>query len=210
MSALSSLQTRLRTANARRLDLSKHTSPALCRLLKASADCIGAQEEFVFYPLLTAVASCMGVNAHVNINPAWKEPAIMWFVVAAKKGEKKTAALRLIRQALEGVEKERIQEWEADISDDKPKTPPQLLVDNFSFEELHSVMKRNGNQTLGLFDEMSSFYAQLDLFKHTGMVIINLYSPRGLSIHVATTSTLPWHVIITHAWILAECCSCLQ
>ena len=114
----------------------------------------------------------MGVNAHVNINPAWKEPAIMWFVVAAKKGEKKTAALRLIRQALEGVEKERIQEWEADISDDKPKTPPQLLVDNFSFEELHSVMKRNGNQMLGLFDKMSSFYPQLDLFKHRGLVII--------------------------------------
>lgn len=118
----------------------------------------------------------MGVNAHVNVNPAWKEPAIMWFVVAAKKGEKKTAALRLIRQALEGIEKERIQDWEADISDNKPKTPPQLLVDNFSFEELHSVMKRNGNQTLGLFDEMSSFYAQLDLFKHTGMVFINWYS----------------------------------
>ena len=95
----------------------------------------------------------MGVNAHININPAWKEPAIIWFIVAAKKGEKKTAALRLIRQALEGIEKERIQEWEADISDDKHKTPPQLLVDNFSFVELHSVMKRNGNQILGLFDE---------------------------------------------------------
>ena len=145
MSALSSLLTRLHAVNAMRLDLPKHTSPALYRLLKGSADCIGAQEKFVFYPLLTAVASCMGVNAHANINPAWKEPAIMWFVVAAKKGEKKTAPLPLICQALEGIEKERIQDWEADISDNKPKAPPQLLVDNFSFEELHSVMKRNGN-----------------------------------------------------------------
>ena len=77
--------------------------------------------------------------------------------------------------------------WEADISDNKPKTPPQLLVDNFSFEELHSVIKRNGNQTLGLFDEMSSFYAQLDLFKHTGLVFINwknLIYFRRLSIYV--------------------------
>ena len=85
MSALFSLLTRLCAANAMRLDLSKHTSPALYRLLKGSADCIGAQEEFVFYPVLTAVASCMGVNAHVNINPTWKEPATMWFVVTAKK-----------------------------------------------------------------------------------------------------------------------------
>lgn len=56
-----------------------------------------------------------------------------------------------------------------DISDDKPQTPPQLLVDNFSFEELHCILKRNGNQVLGMFDEMSPFYAQLDLFKHTGI-----------------------------------------
>ena len=61
-----------------------------------------------------------------------------------------------------------VEAWETDISDEKPKTPPQILVDNFSFEELHCVMKRNGNQVLGMFDEMSSFYAQLDLFKHTG------------------------------------------
>jgi len=91
MSALSSFQMRLRTANTRRLDLSKHTSPCLHRLLKASADSIGAQE-FVFYPVLTAVASCMAVNAHVNINATWTEPAIMWFIVAAKKGEKKNGS----------------------------------------------------------------------------------------------------------------------
>ena len=30
------------------------------------------------------------------------------------------------------------------------------------------MMKRNGNKVLGMFDEMSSFYAQLDVFKHTG------------------------------------------
>ena len=59
--------------------------------------------------------------------PLGKDPQL-WFVVAVKKGEKNIAALRLIRQALEGVEKERIQEWEADISDDKPKTPPQFKL----------------------------------------------------------------------------------
>jgi len=77
-----------------------------------------------------------------------EEPAIMWFIVAANKGGEKTAAHRLIRQPLEAIEKAKIEDWERDISDNKPKSPPQLLVDNFSFEELHSVMKRNGNQTL--------------------------------------------------------------
>ena len=56
--------------------------------------------------------------------------------------------------------------WLEDATADKPQSPPQLIIDPFSFEELHSVMKRNGGQMLGLFDEMSSLYAQLDLFKH--------------------------------------------
>lgn len=34
------------------------------------------------------------------------------------------------------------------------------------FEELHNMMKRNGSLVLGLFDELSSLYAQLNLFKH--------------------------------------------
>ena len=46
---------------------------------------------------------------------------------------------------------EIVKEWLEDISEDKPKTPPQILVDNFSFEELHSLMKRNNNQQLGMF-----------------------------------------------------------
>ena len=28
------------------------------------------------------------------VNPEWSEPAILWTVVAARKGEKKTAALK--------------------------------------------------------------------------------------------------------------------
>ncbi len=159
---------RLQEANQRRLPLQQYLSAPLHRLVNCHADAIGAPVEFIFYPLLTAVASCMGVNSHIRINPTWTEPSILWFVVAAKKGEKKTAALRVLRKPLERIQREMVESWEADIADDKPKTPPQLLVDNFSFEELHSIMKRNGHQMMGMFDEMSSFYAQLDLFKHAG------------------------------------------
>ena len=165
---------RLQEANQHRLSLQQHLSPTLHRLVNCHADAIGAPVEFIFYPLLTAVASCMGVNSRIRINQTWTEPSILWFVVAAKKGEKKTAALRVLRKPLEQLQQKMVNNWE-DISDEKPKTPPQLLVDNFSFEELHAIMKRNGNQMMGMFDEMSSFYAQLDLFKHTGMLIYHLF-----------------------------------
>ena len=143
----------------------------IINLVNCHADALGVPEEFILYPLITSVAACIGVNGHIRINPTWVEPSVLWLVVAAKKGEKKTAALRVIRRPFERLRDDLIKQWKEDISDDKPQTPPQLLVDNFSFEELHCILKRNGNQVFGMFDEMSSFYAQLDLFKHTGSVM---------------------------------------
>ncbi len=43
----------------------------------------------------------MGVNATIKINDEWPEPAILWNVVAARKGEKKTAALKRLLKAVE-------------------------------------------------------------------------------------------------------------
>ena len=91
--------------------------------MNCHADAIGAPVEFIFYPLLTAVASCMGVNSRIRINQTWTEPSILWFIVAAKKGEK-TAALRVLRKPLEQLQQKMVNNWEADISDEKPKTPP--------------------------------------------------------------------------------------
>ena len=63
----------------------------MTQLITAHADAIGVPLEFIFWPLLTAVASFIGTNGQIRINSEWVEPSIMWFVIAAKKGEKKTA-----------------------------------------------------------------------------------------------------------------------
>ena len=46
----------------------------------------------------------MGTNAFVNMNPEWQEPSILWFIIAARKGEKKTAALVRIRKPIEELD----------------------------------------------------------------------------------------------------------
>ena len=142
----------------------------------ALSDAIGCPLEFIIFPLLTiiAVAGCMGINARIAINQMWTEPAIVWFIVAANKGQKKTAALRLLKKPLEEIEEREEQAWQQTQTTQRTSsstTPPQLCIDNFSFEELHSVMKRNGSQILGLFDEMSTMYSQLDLYKQSGSVM---------------------------------------
>ena len=165
------LKAKLNKAVAHRLDLSSLLSDSLYRIVTANADAIGCTPEFIFYPLLTTTASFMGIKASISISSQWTEPAVMWFVVAAKKGEKKTAALKTIRQPIERIESELKAEWEEDTTEGKPSTPPQICIDHFSFEELHCVMKRNHCRILGFFDEMSSLYGQLDLFKHNGSTV---------------------------------------
>ena len=46
--------------------------------------------------------------------------------------------------------------------------PPQLVVQQFSMEALHHIMMANNSQILGLYDEMSVMYGQLDAYKHSG------------------------------------------
>ena len=95
----------------------------------------------------------------------------MWFIIAANKGQKKTAALKQLKNPLIDIEAELQEKWQRDMAEDKPTTPPQLCIEHFSFEELHNVMRRNGSQMLGLFDEMSTLYGQLDLYRHRGSVM---------------------------------------
>lgn len=100
------LNTRLQKAQASRLQLSNiNLSEKLIHLVDAHANAIGVPPEFILWPLLTATASFMGTNAYVRINAEWLEPSIIWFVIAARKGEKKTAALKRIRKPIEEMQK---------------------------------------------------------------------------------------------------------
>ena len=163
---------KLQKAQSSCVDFTKIASVPLVGMCTALSNAIGCPIEFIFFPLLTIVAACMGINAHVKVNPIWYEPAILWFIIAANKGQKKTAALRLLKKPLLALEQKEVEMWLANQENAKSGgTPPQLIIDNFSFEELHHVMKNNGSQILGLFDEMSTLYGQLDLYKQSGSVM---------------------------------------
>jgi len=161
----------LQKAQSCQLDLTTVLSVELNEIVTANADAVGVLPEFILFPLITATASFLGTSAFIRINSEWKEPSIVWSILAAKKGEKKTAALRRVRKPIEEIEKEIRDQWSQDVDQDKSIPPPQLIVDHFSFEELHAILSRNNGQVLGAFDEITSFYGQLDLFKHTGSTI---------------------------------------
>lgn len=69
------------------------------------------------------------------------------------------------------MEQEEIQIWREKLESEEGEgqgEPPQFVVQQFSMEALHHIMINNGCQILGMYDEMSIMYGQLDAYKHSG------------------------------------------
>ena len=84
--------------------------------------------------------------------------------MVARKGEKKSAAIKPLKIIMLHTD---ATDCRRSVSQ-QPATSPQRLVEQFSFEQLHSVMASNNGTALGLYDEMSTMYEQLDIYKHAG------------------------------------------
>ena len=176
------IEKRISDVQNARFDWTSVCSSEMLTFMDSHAKSIGVPKEFLFFPLLTTVASLMGTSTCIEINKKWREPTLLWFVIASKKGTNKSGALNLLSGALQEIE-EMLASRDDDDDDDcnEEETQQQLLIDHFSFEELFNVMSRNGNKVLALYDEMTTFYGLLDLFKpngcsHDRKTLLNLYN----------------------------------
>ena len=120
------------------------------------------------FPLLLLGAHFMG-PCQVHPREDWKESVILWSVIAADKGQKKYPSLNRFIPGIEEMEEELQEEaLEQSIAEGVPEDEiivPQITAEHFSFEELHSVLKRNGGKIVGLYDEVSVLYDLMDKHK---------------------------------------------
>ena len=167
--SLSEIDRRVTAAQKVVLDFETTTTPPIKDLIKANANAIGTPLEFIFFPLLSVSSHFMGPNTRVMINDQWNEPLILWNVVLAEKGQKKSPALNRFLQPIQKLEAQltRMAEDidEADDNDGKQGLP-QIYIEHFSMEELHYTLKRNNGRVVGLYDEISLLYEQLDKYKN--------------------------------------------
>ena len=100
------MEKRLKNAQEHRFEWRKICSQTVLTFLESHANSIGVPKEFLFFPLLTTIASLLGTNSNIEISSKWKEPSIIWFIIASKKGTNKSGALGLLQQALQELEDE--------------------------------------------------------------------------------------------------------
>lgn len=155
-----SYESRIKLAQQVQIDLDKFLTKLGIKLVKGHSEAVGCPYEFIFGPLLSTIAYFAGKDAKVTVNEEWLEPLILWIVACGRKGERKSPALKRITDVVTKIEEELQDHYKDDKGD-----PPQILIDYFSFEELHEVLKQNSGEILGLYDEFLSLLMQLDVYK---------------------------------------------
>ena len=144
-------------------------------VIQCYTDSIGVPIDFLFFPMLTTTSSVMQYST-IRLSNTWVEPCIIWTMVVARKGEKKSAALKYIADALRKVEK-RVKEEEllntsaeesqTNSPDDKPDDKPDdtrlyMLNCQITFKKMFDTMMDNNGSFLMLFDEIASFHELLE------------------------------------------------
>lgn len=85
----------------------------------------------------------------------WAEPILLWLTVAMPTGSGKSTLFRFLFNQLQ-----KIRSLAGVGSSD-----PTWILDDASFEKMGALMHSNASRLLGLYDELSAFLSQINLYK---------------------------------------------
>ena len=109
----------------------------------------------LYFLLITMASAMMYIDSRMDISPSWSEPPIIWYIVAARKGEKKevSCVAPTPLKALESVQEveRRAEVLQAALIDAENKAAAEekeervLFMTNtqFTFHKLHTVVSLN-------------------------------------------------------------------
>ena len=89
----------------------------------------------------------------------WCEPVLLWLTVSMPTGSGKSTLFRHLYSLLEKVR------HLCDLDEQEPA----WVVDDASFEKMGALMNENSARLLGLYDELSAFLAQINLYRGRGL-----------------------------------------
>ena len=92
---------------------------------------------------------------HVN-GTDWKEPVILWECVCMPTGSGKSPFCAYMNKLLHSI-KETV------------KNPLPWQIGDATFEKMGELMHKNGNRILGMYDELTTFLTQVNLYRGRGL-----------------------------------------
>lgn len=89
----------------------------------------------------------------------WDEPILLWISVGMPTGSGKSSLYKYLLGLLRDAR--------AEIG--LNEVDPQWLLEEATFEKMGAMMAENHSKLLGLYDELSSFLTQINLYKARGL-----------------------------------------
>lgn len=132
------------------------------KLIHNNALAIGCPDDFLFLPFLSCCAALMGNKTSITVNETWTEAPIIWTMVGANSGTKKTAALKLLMTPLLEIQREQTRQWHLSRpSGYSSKSAPQILAGAMGMTRLGDVLENNDGQILSIVENIKFFHKSL-------------------------------------------------
>lgn len=109
--------------------------------------------------LIVTTGFCMS-HASVSVpDTEWVEPVLIWIAIGMPTGSGKSPLYKYLLSLLRKARsKLKLKE-----------TDPSWLLEEATFEKMGAMMADNHSKLLGLYDELSSFLTQINLYKSRGL-----------------------------------------
>ena len=119
----------------------------------------------------------------------WEEPVLIWESVCMPTGSGKSPLCAYISKLLKRVH-------------EKCGGRTSWLVEDATFEKMGAIMADNGCRIFGMYDELTTFLTQINLYKGRGLadshelaLFLQLYNGHPWTRNTGTDTTLIWDVI---------------
>ena len=109
--------------------------------------------------LLIVTAFCMSHSSISVPSTEWVEPVLLWISIGMPTGSGKSPLYKFLLGLLR---KTRVKVGLNEAS-------PSWLLEEATFEKMGAMMSENNSKLLGLYDELSSFLTQINLYKARGL-----------------------------------------
>lgn len=109
--------------------------------------------------LLLLLSFCMSHCAVQVPGTIWIEPVVLWIAIAMPTGSGKTPLFIFLTRVLQQV-RDRLK---------LTKAHPPWLLESASFEKMGELMAANNSKLLGMYDELSTFLAQINIYRGKGL-----------------------------------------
>ena len=127
---------------------------------------------------IISVVSFFWSHSVVEVNNTdWVEPVLLWISIGMPTGSGKSPLFKYLLNLI------RITRRQCGLNDAKPG----WLLEDAPFEKMGDLMHENSGKRMGLYDELSTFLTQMNLYRGKG-----LSESPDLALFLQLYSGTPW------------------